>query len=137
MYPLKNKMTSYNNFDNPTHTAMSPLNHSTYRDPNAGGQWNCGNIRGYGAAPFYQLNQFSAATPVCSNDRFAVRLAYRDTFGPGCCTAEDYVPRIWSWPYEPLTVSNQNSITNLNDRILFREVYNHPMPYSWPTINDN
>ena len=133
-------MTSYNNFDNPTHTAMSPLNHSTYRDVQAGGQWSCGNIRGYGAAPSFQWNQFCASCPPCTNDRFAVRLAYRDTFGPLCCTAEDYVPRIWSWPYEPVTVSNQNSITNLSDRILFREQYNnynHPPSYSFPLMNKN
>ena len=130
-------MTSYLYFDNPTNTALTMLNHSTYRDPNAGGQWNCGNIRGYGAAPSYQWNQFCASCPPCTNDRFAVRLAYRDSWGPGCCTAEAYEPRVWNWPYEPLTVSNQTSLTDLKDRILNREVYNHPMPYSWPSSGTN
>lgn len=130
-------MTSYNNFDNPTSTALTMISNATYRDPNAGGQWNCGNIRGYGTAPGYAWQQYCASCPPCTDDRFGVRLAYRDSFGPGCCTAENYQQRVWTWPFQPLTVSNQNSITNLDDRILNREVYNHSFPYNWPSINDN
>jgi hypothetical protein len=118
-------------------TSLTMLNNSTYHDVNAGGQWNCGNIRGYGAAPSYQWNQFCASCPPCTDDRFAVRLAYRDSWGPGCCTAESYTPKVWNWDYEPLTVNNSNSYTTLTDRILYREQYNKPFGYSFPSINDN
>jgi len=117
--------------------SVTPLNHSTYRDPNAGGQWNCGNIRGYGAAPSYQWEQFCASCPPCTNDRFAVRLAYRDSWSPGCCTAEAYEPRVWTWPFQPATVNVHNNMINLEDRVMYRELYNHPFPYVWPSINDN
>ena len=118
-------------------TSLTMINNSTYRDPNAGGLWNCGNIRGYGTAPFYQLNQFSASTPPCTSDRFAVRLAYRDSWAPGCCSAESYTPKVWNWGYEPMTVNDHNSFTKLTDRIIYREQYNGGPYYSWPTINDN
>lgn len=125
-------MTSSLAFVNATHNSIAMLNHSTYRDPNAGGQWNCGNIRGYGAAPSYQWNQYCASCPPCTDDRFAVRLAYRDSWEPGCCTAESYEPRVWYWEYEPATMGRTTTLTYLKERNLYRELYNHPFPYSWP-----
>lgn len=128
-------MTSSLSFTNPTHTALTMLDHSTYRDPNAGGQWNCGNIRGYGAAPSYQWDQFCASCPPCTDDRFAVREAYRDSWAPGCCTAESYKPRVWNWKFLPLSGSSHNTFTDLDDRIMFYEQYNRPSGYVWPSIN--
>lgn len=117
--------------------SLTMINNSTYRDPNAGGLWNCGNIRGYGTAPSYAWDQFSASTPPCTSDRFSVRLSYRDSWAPGCCSAESYTPRVWQWQYEPMTVNDHNSFTKLDDRVLYRSQLGHPFPYSWPSINDN
>ena len=118
-------------------TSLTMINNGTYRDGKAGGQYNCGNVSGYCEAPFYKLNQFCASCPPCTSDRFSVRLAYRDSWSPGCCTAESYTPRVWNWGYIPLTENNTNQYTKLENRVLQRELWNHPFPYSWPTINDN
>ena len=118
-------------------TSLTMINNGTYRDPTGTGQWNCGNVAGYGTAPGYAWNQWSATTPPCTNDRFAVRLSYRDSWSPGCCSAESFTPKVWNWGYEPMTVNDHNSFTKLENRVLQRELWSHPFPYSWPTINDN
>ena len=118
-------------------TSLTMINNGTYRDGKAGGQYNCGNIAGYGEAPFYQLNQFCASCVPCTSDRFAVRESYRSTVSVGCCTAESYTPRVWNWDYIPLTENNTSQYTKLENRILYREQFNRPMAWSFPSINDN
>jgi hypothetical protein len=73
-------------------TAYSGLSSNPYRDSDAGGVWGCGNIQGWGAAPSYKYEQFCAACPPCTSDRFSTRQAMIDSFGPGCATVtDDYI----------------------------------------------
>ena len=118
-------------------TSLTMINNGTYRDGKAGGQYNVGNIRGWGAAPSYQWQQFCASCPAPTVNRAPVRDAYRSTVSVGCCTAESYTPRVWNWGYIPLTENNTAQYTKLENRVLQRELWSHPFPYSWPTINDN
>ena len=67
-------------------TTATALSNTPYIDKNAGGQWNCGNIKGFGAAPSFQWDQTCASCPPCQDNRFAIQLSLRDGQGMDCCT---------------------------------------------------
>ena len=118
-------------------TSLTMINNGTWHDVNAGGQYNVGNIRGWGAAPSYHYEQFCASCPAPTVNRAPVRDAYRSTVSVGCCTAESYTPKVWNWDYQPMTVGDHNTFTKLENRIMYREQFNRPMGWSFPFMNDN